>query len=918
MVKNRDIRMNCKASLSPLAVALVGMLAIASPARASERMVVYSEKNIVSGITPAQCVTLQDGKFSTIDITQAYRIDLKAAYHITKIVYAGRTSAQCTQRMRGAQFKASLDGTNFTTFHTVPSDYEISLTDPVMTTVDLTEAGVWARFLDISGIANGSVSEIQFWTDTDIINVSEVMFSGESPEGADYSVSADVEGDLAEDASYSLTLYVASSDLGDDLSAWEFGAAAYDGGTRQGLGTWTGRVPAVVAGGMNYVRAAISAKAPSGETVVGFSPRVDVFSAANASNRMLVYSEKNVMSGLDAEKCKKLQDGQFSYGDITEAFRIDIQAEYRITKIVYAGRPSALCTQRMRGVKFKASLDGTNFTTFHEVSQEYDISPDNPEMTTVTLLRDNVRARFIDVSGIGCGSVSEIQFWTDSDIVVMDNISFTQESATGADYSMSSRVDGNFAADVPVSLTLYVASTDLGTDLSAWQAGATAVDGGTILGGGVFTGHLQPVVAGGMSYVYAVVSAPTLSGSTVVTHSTRASSFSAVSYEENRPLTDTSDCRLKHYWKSDDGYLAFDGDDTTTAIAPYGGIDYGRPVRIDRVLLVTSGPNALKERVQISPDGWTWHTLLAPADGDPVKAVRNLTAPVVARYIRYSDDGVFNSNPHINEIRTYASSQAPYVALQDETAVRTTEGLSVKATVYGGNLPAGTPVTLRGYVADKDCGLDPAAWVAAGAVVVDLGMGKTGEPFVTVPMSGVPGELRYGCVAAVVDGAAACVGTAFPFTMRDEALLDITLDMVRAGGSSENVWRQGFFGNRNVIHVWDGNSNGKAVLSATRPYRITMVEWHDRLDYNCGGRAAAAKFWIYKTPGNLSDGVVIAQGSSAVGANVPAVRGNRWMTVPVVGTQEGYAIGIADAATGNGFFRFYGAKKKLGLMLLVQ
>ena len=252
------------------------------------------------------------------------------------------------------------------------------------------------RFIDVSGIANGSVSEIQFWTDTDIINVGEVMFSGESPEGADYSVPFDVEGDFAEDATFSLVLYVAASDLGDDLAAWESGAKAFDGGTRQGVGTFFGRVPAVV-GGMNYVRAAISAETLSGETDVGFSPRVDAFFAANASNRMLVYSEKNIMSGLDADKCKKLQDGQFYYGDITTGFRIDMQAEYRITKIVYAGRPSSQCTQRMRGVKFKGSLDGMNFTTFHAVSQEYDISLTNPEMTTVTLLRDDVRARFIDV-----------------------------------------------------------------------------------------------------------------------------------------------------------------------------------------------------------------------------------------------------------------------------------------------------------------------------------------------------------------------------------------------------------------------------------------------------------------------------------------------------------------------------------------
>ena len=384
------------ARILALRTLFAGVLFASAHAVAFERMIVYSEKNVVSGLTAAQCVTLQDGKFSGFDVTTAFRIDLRAEYRISKIVYAGRTSAQCTQRMRGAQFKGSLDGRNFTVFHVVPSDYDISLTAPEMTTVDLSGENVRVRFIDVSGIANGSVSEIQFWTDSDIVNVGEAWFSGESPEGADYSVSFDVEGDFAEDAACSLALYVAASDLGDDLAAWQAGATAIDGGTRQGAGTFSGRVPAVVEG-MNYVRAAISAETLSGETAVGFSPRVDAFSAANASNRMLVYSEKNIMSGLDADKCKKLQDGQFSHGDITSGFRIDLQAEYRITKIVYAGRPSDQCTQRMRGVQFKGSLDGMNFTTFHAVSQEYDISLTNPEMTTVTLLRDDVRARFIDV-----------------------------------------------------------------------------------------------------------------------------------------------------------------------------------------------------------------------------------------------------------------------------------------------------------------------------------------------------------------------------------------------------------------------------------------------------------------------------------------------------------------------------------------
>ena len=181
--------------------------------------------------------------------------------------------------------------------------------------------------------------------------------------------------------------------------------------------------------------------------------------------------------------------------------------------------------------------------------------------------------------------------------------------------------------------------------------------------------------------------------------------------------------------------------------------------------------------------------------------------------------------------------------------------------------------------------------------------------------------VRYGAVIAVASGAASSMGTAHPFTLNDEALLDITQDMVvtNYSGSSKStsaelakLWQQGFSGNGNVINIGDSYSNGAATLG-TKPYRITMIEWHDRLDGSCLDRARVAKFRIYNSDGIIgsTDYTQIASASSAWGAsaaNTYTVHANRWNAVAPAEKAVGYGVGIYDAGNGNGYFRFWGSK----------
>ena len=176
--------------------------------------------------------------------------------------------------------------------------------------------------------------------------------------------------------------------------------------------------------------------------------------------------------------------------------------------------------------------------------------------------------------------------------------------------------------------------------------------------------------------------------------------------------------------------------------------------------------------------------------------------------------------------------------------------------------------------------------------------------------------------AAVATGAASSMGTVFPFTLADETLLDITKEMVvtnYAGASKSTsaelmkLFNQGFWGNRSVITASGDNYSNGAVSFGGKQYRITMVEWHDRLEGGCLDRARAAKFRIYNSDGIIgsTDYTQIAEASSAWGAsaaNTFTVHCNRWNAVAPAEKAVGYGVGVDYAGNGNGFFRFWGYK----------
>ena len=280
-------------------------------------------------------------------------------------------------------------------------------------------------------------------------------------------------------------------------------------------------------------------------------------------------------------------------------------------------------------------------------------------------------------------------------------------------------------------------------------------------------------------------------------------------------------------------------------------------------------------------------------------------------------------------MRTYALDGEAFVALTGETSTHTAAGLVVSGTIAATGLASGAKVDLYGYAGPQDYGLKKTDWDAAGITPTYIGQYSIGDSFTSPALTGTANAtsgVRYGAVIAVASGAASSIGTAHPFTLNDETLIDITQDMVVTNYNNQGIsdlWRQGFWGNRNVMNIGDGRSNGAATLG-TKPYRITMIEWHDRLDGSCLDRARLAIFRIYNSDGIIgsTDYTQIASASSAWGAsaaNTYTVHANRWNAVAPAEKAVGYGVGIYNAGNGNGFFRFWGCKDTAkGLSIFIR
>ena len=377
------------------------------------------------------------------------------------------------------------------------------------------------------------------------------------------------------------------------------------------------------------------------------------------------------------------------------------------------------------------------------------------------------------------------------------------------------------------------------------------------------------------------------------------------------------------------GYKAFDNDETTVASGIQCAIDYGRDVRIDRVRIVTSGDKSVTVPIQFSRDGFTWHTVAKRGRLDFPAANIDRAQPIVARYVRYGGDGTTEKTPQINEVRTYALAGEAFVAVTNESARHTKAGLVISGTVSTTGLVEGAQVDLYGYAGPQDYGLNKADWDAAGIVPTYIGQYSAGASFTSPALRGTANAtsgVRYGAVVAVASGAASSIGTVFPFTLNDETIIDITQEMVVTNYAANfnyssaltQLWKQGFWGARNFINQYDNRSNGAATLGK-KLYRITMIEWHDRPEWGCYGRARTAKFRIYADPDVISSANYhdMAAASSNWGGNSASIHANRWNAVAPAAKEEGHGVGIYGANAGNGFFRFWGFEVPRGLSIHV-
>ena len=650
-----------------------------------------------------------------------------------------------------------------------------------------------------------------------------------------------------------------------------------------------------------------------------------VFSTC-AVERMLTYTKDmvvNYSSNKDPSVwVVRLQDGQIFNDDAANSLTIDFGATYRITKIVYAGRNDSACNTRMQKVSFSSSVDKTSYTVFHTVPDTF---IQGAELITNDLTSASVEARWFKVENVANGSITELQFWSDTDAIKISTPEIYNETSSGATASVSVTLDGNFASGATVALKAYVAASDLGNDVAAWQSGATEIDCGSVAVGGSWTGTLAAANPGGVNYVRFYATARNANSEDVSEFLEVASTFMAVSFVENRPLVESSASMLVHYPGTiAETYKAFDNDDTTVPSSGsgyMGALDYGRPVRIDRVRIVTSGANSVGIPIQVSQDGWTWDTIASRASTADLAVNIDLATPVVARYLRFGGDGKTQTTPQINEVRTYALDGEAFVALTGETSTHTAAGLVVSGTIAATGLASGAKVDLYGYVGQQDYGLKKSDWDVAGIAPTYIGQFSVGASFTTPALTGTANAtsgVRYGAVVAVATGAASSMGTAHPFTLNNETLLDITEEMVvtnyyaprNTSNDLAKLFQQGFWGNRSVITASGDNYSNGAVSFGGKQYRITMVEWHDRLDGQCLDRARVAKFRIYNSESIIgsTDYTQIASASSAWGASTYTVHCNRWNAVAPAEKAVGYGVGIYDADHGNGFFRFWGYK----------
>lgn len=909
-----------------LFVAVAGLVAL-SAFSAAERKIVITKDMVMDCSTPNYIMNAFDGIFlqdaSWYDCSRYAHVDFGQPYHLTRILFTGRPdNGECSFRMHDARFVVSDDGETWTTIYTVPTDFQQLV--GVTNEVPLVEADITTRYAGWEDVNIGSISEMQWMTDIREIAIEMGSFTDISETGATMNFKVFANGSFQAGAKVSVTAYKSPVDHGADLAAW---TAAGDVVT-QDLGEFepeaaSSAVLTGIAGADTvYVRLLMSC-----EDVTQFQQDPAGYCWAD---RLIAVNKNMVIDCASPNTVGIAFDGVLWHGsDCSSWAKVDLGAVYHLTKIRFSGRTGNICDVRMHNARFTVSDDGVTWRTVHTVPADFR-QVEKEVLTTIELAERGIAVRYVGWENVDTGSICEAQWFTDTDLVLFTTPQFVDANAEGATAKFAVAKSGDYPVEAKVSLVAYKSPTDLGNDFADWAAAVAAGDAETQDLGEVDAGADLEVFIRGLStgedqtklrFLATCAGITTFSSDTL----TFAIDRNPLTYVEWRPIPNSVQaCKdsLLHYnhgtYNKDHQYRPFDGDTSTAAMQPLSAIDYGRPVRIDRVVLMTTG--AANFPLQGSNDGWNWTSFASRTQSDPMTASIVFETPQVYRYFRLYQESTA-STPAISEVYLYGIENAPYVAVDNETeGDHMTAGVLLGGTVFAGGTNEIETVTLRAWIADTDYGPDEAAWTAAGVEPVVIGTFSVGETY-SYRAAGATGKIQYVRIQAVTDveGAANGFGERHVFTMANESVIQLTKAdveklMIPWGQSSAvcgNVYGYQLFANRNVQCLGDYNPWG---TSLPKRYLIHRIEWIPRYNTQCNKRCGSAKYYLSDAVEPPAKGTanwtLVGSGNTATGWC------DRWNQIYVGGKKARHFMQSGDG-NGNEQVRIWGEVAP-GLMLLIR
>lgn len=907
-----------------IGILVAGMCAFA----ASDRRIIVTKDMVMSCANPSYIMGAFDGIFlqnsSSYDCSSYAYVDFGEPYHLTRILFTGRPdNGQCSLRMRNARFVISDDGETWTTIYTVPGDFQQLV--GVTNEVPLVDADITTRYAGWEGVTQGSITEMQWMTDVRELAIETGSFADVSDTGATMNFKVFANGSFQPGAKVSVTAYKSPVDYGADLAAW----TAADGVETQALGEFEPEAASsvaltgIVGADTVYVRLLASCE---GVTMFQQNP-----AGYCVSDRLIAVNKNMVIDCASPNTVGIAFDGVLWHSsDCSTWAKIDLGAKYHLTKIRFVGRTGNICDVRMRNARFIVSDDGVTWRTVYTVPADFR-QVEKEVLTTIELAGQGIAVRYVGWENIDTGSICEAQWFTDTDLVLFTTPQFVDANAEGATAKFTVTKSGDYPPEAKVSLVAYKSPTDLGNDFADWVAAVAASTAETQDLGEVDAGADLEFFITGLSTgeeESKLRFLATCAGITTFSSDTLAFAIdrNPVAYAEWRPIPDSVlACKnsLPHYnngtFNKDHQYRPFDGDTSTAAMQALSAIDYGRPVRVDRVMLVTTG--AANFPLQGSNDGWNWTSFASRAQSDPMTVSIVLEAPQVYRYFRLYQESTA-SIPAISEVYLYCITNAPYVAVDNETeGDHTTDGVLLGGTVFAGGTNEIETVTLRAWIADTDYGPDESAWIAAGVEPIVIGTCSVGEPY-SYRAAGEKGKLQYVRIQAVADveGAANGFGERHVFTMANESIIqlsqaDVETLMIpwgRAAAVCGNVLGYQLFGNGNLQCLGDYNPWG---TSLPKRYFIYRIEWIPRYGTQCNKRCGSAKYY-------LSDAIeppasAVANWTHVGSGNTTVGWCDRWNQIYVGGKKARHFMQSGDG-NGNEQVRIWGEEVKPGLKLVIR